>query len=161
MKLYYPCSENKGAHLRLCFRIGEIPVFSRCGSFEYEQNITFMKMLWLKAAFHFFLLGTDNTVAMGCYGCTDVETAALTIVKGRHKLQKLAHGIYREFVSKAKLENFIGKVLLFFLIFAQNIDCGYTLEPPRRTHNWLEPTISVFWSKYKNRFTLVQSNFTI
>ena len=29
---------------------------------------------------------------------------------------------------------------IFFLIFAQNIDCGYTLEPPRRavlttTHN--------------------------
>ena len=39
--MYYPCSENKGADqlrgyreadLRLCFRIGKIPVFSRCGS---------------------------------------------------------------------------------------------------------------------------------
>ena len=27
--------------------------------------------------------GTDNTVAMGCYGCIDVETAALTIIKGQ------------------------------------------------------------------------------
>ena len=24
---------------------------------------------------------------------------------------------------------------MFFLIFAQNIDCGYTLEPPTSTHN--------------------------
>ena len=40
-KLYYPSSENKGADqlrsyceadLRLCFRIGNNPVFSRCGS---------------------------------------------------------------------------------------------------------------------------------
>ena len=40
--LYYPCSENKGAHqlrgyreadLRLCFRICQILVFSRRGSF--------------------------------------------------------------------------------------------------------------------------------
>ena len=39
--MYYPCSENKGADqlrgyreadLRLCFRIGKNPVFSRCGS---------------------------------------------------------------------------------------------------------------------------------
>ena len=39
--LYYQCSENKGADqlrsyceadLRLCFRIGKNPVFSRCGS---------------------------------------------------------------------------------------------------------------------------------
>ena len=42
-KLYYPCSENKGADqlrsyceadLRLCFRIGKIPVLSRRGSFD-------------------------------------------------------------------------------------------------------------------------------
>ena len=41
-KLYYPCSENKGADqlrsyceadLRLCFRIGNNPVFSRRGSY--------------------------------------------------------------------------------------------------------------------------------
>ena len=42
--------------------------------------------------------------------------------------------------SAVKIENFVGKVLIFFLIFAQNIDCGYTLEPHRRggsksTHN--------------------------
>ena len=42
-KLYYPCSENKGADqlrsyceadLRLCFRIGKNPFFSRCGSLK-------------------------------------------------------------------------------------------------------------------------------
>ena len=46
--MYYPCSENKGADqlrgyreadLRLCFRIGKNPVFSRCGSHNsYNKN---------------------------------------------------------------------------------------------------------------------------
>ena len=36
------------------------------------------------------------------------------------------------FFSPVKIENFIGFLKIFFLIFAQNIDCGYTLEPPRR-----------------------------
>ena len=33
--------------------------------------------------------------------------------------------------SKAKIENFHRKKFDIILIFAQNIDCGYTLEPPR------------------------------
>ena len=40
-----------------------------------------------------------------------------------------------------------------FLIFAENIDCGYTLEPPRRggSNEYLQ---SMFWSKNKkNRYT--------
>ena len=41
--MYYPSSENKGADqlrgyreadLRLCFRLGKNPVFSRCGSYN-------------------------------------------------------------------------------------------------------------------------------
>ena len=44
--MYYPCSENKGADqlrgyreadLRLCFRIGKNPVFSRCGSYKTSE----------------------------------------------------------------------------------------------------------------------------
>ena len=31
-----------------------------------------------------------------------------------------------------KIEYFQRKKFDIFLIFAQNIDCGYTLEPPRR-----------------------------
>ena len=47
-------------------------------------------------------------------------------------LRKLAHAIQRDFL-KIQLKN-----LDIFLIFAQNIDCGYTLEPPQllvSTHN--------------------------
>ena len=29
-----------------------------------------------------------------------------------------------------KNDNFLLKILIFFLIFAQNIECGYTLEQP-------------------------------
>ena len=39
-----------------------------------------------------------------------------------------------------------------FLIFAENIDCGYTLEPPRRSGSNKYPQ-SMFWSKNKNKRT--------
>ena len=37
-----------------------------------------------------------------------------------------------------------------FLIFAQNIDCGYTLEPPHPGGSYEYPQ-SIFWSKYKKK----------
>ena len=39
---------------------------------------------------------------------------------------------YTENVFVVKMKIVTGKFLIFFLFFAQNIDCGYTLEPPRR-----------------------------
>ena len=36
-----------------------------------------------------------------------------------------------EIFEVVKIENFHQKKFDIFLIFAQNIDCGYTLEPPR------------------------------
>ena len=63
--------------------------------------------------------------------------------------------------SSVKIENFIRKMLIFFLIFAQNIDCGYTLEPPRRggSNEYLQ---SMFWNKNKkNRYTPAYPSFAI
>ena len=54
---------------------------------------------------------------------------------------------YIEFSSGLKIENFQQKIFDSFLIFAQNIDCGYTLEPPRRSIFWSPQ--SMFWSKNK------------
>ena len=39
---------------------------------------------------------------------------------------------YTEIFKVVKNENCQKKIFEIFLIFAQNIDCGYTLEPPRR-----------------------------
>ena len=36
-----------------------------------------------------------------------------------------------QFFSPVKIEKFHEKIFDIFLIFAQNIYCGYTLEPPR------------------------------
>ena len=48
-----------------------------------------------------------------------------------------------------------------FLIFAQNIDCGYTLETPRPGGSNEYPQ-SVFWSKNKkNRYTPANPSFGI
>ena len=42
------------------------------------------------------------------------------------------------------------KKINIFLIFAQNIDCGYTLEPPHRGGSNEYPQ-SMFWSKNKKK----------
>ena len=62
------------------------------------------------------------------------------------------HAIYRDFFFSCENLNFRQKNLDVFLIFAQNIDCGYTLEYPQ----------SMFWSKNKkNRYTPAYSSFDI
>ena len=48
---------------------------------------------------------------------------------GHFPLRKHAHAIYRKFFG-CKMTIFTGKKNDIFLIFAQNMDCGYTLEPP-------------------------------
>ena len=35
-------------------------------------------------------------------------------------------------ISPPKTKSFQMKILIFFQVSAQNIDCGYSLEPPRR-----------------------------
>ena len=60
-----------------------------------------------------------------------------------------------------KNEIFHYKSFDIFLIFAQNIDCGYTLEPPRQGGSNEYPQ-SMFWSKNKkNRCTPANPNFSI
>ena len=60
-------------------------------------------------------------------------------------------------------KNDIFQMIFFyiFLIFAQNIDCGYTLEPPQRGGSNEDPQF-MFWSKNKkNMFTRVNPTFSI
>ena len=69
-------------------------------------------------------------------------------------LRKHFHMIYRDFFiekieNTVKIENFNWIFFFYiFLISAQNIDCGYTLEPPRRGGSNKYPQ-SMFWSKNK------------
>ena len=49
-----------------------------------------------------------------------------------------------------KIENFLPKVFDIFLIFAQNIDCGHTLERRRRGGSNEYPK-SMFWIKNKKK----------
>ena len=59
---------------------------------------------------------------------------------------------YIENFLSRKIRNYIKKNDIF-LIFAQNIDCGYTLEPPQRGGSNVYPQ-SMFWStNKKNRYT--------
>ena len=63
---------------------------------------------------------------------------------------------YKEIFKVIKNENFPLKNFDIFLIFAQNIDCGYTLEPPHRGGS----KESMFWRKNKkNRYTPAYPSF--
>ena len=68
---------------------------------------------------------------------------------------------YTEIFGALKFENFQLKIFDIFLIFAPNIDCGYTLEPPQRGGSNGYPQ-SMFWSKNKkNRYTPANPSFAI
>ena len=65
--------------------------------------------------------------------------------------------IYSNFF-RSKIDNFQTKYFDIFLIFAQNIDCGYSLELPRSN----EYPQSMFWGKNKkNRYTPAYPSFAI
>ena len=57
---------------------------------------------------------------------------------------------YTEIFKVVKMKTFGRKFFIFFLIFAQNIDCGLKLEPPLRGGSDEYPQ-SMFWSKNKKK----------
>ena len=64
-------------------------------------------------------------------------------------------------ISPAKTENFSDKKLWYFHISTQNIDCGYSLEPPRWGGSNEYPQ-SIFWAEIRKiMYTPVNPNFTI
>ena len=68
---------------------------------------------------------------------------------------------YTAIFHGCKNDNFQMKFFDIFLIFAQNIDCGYTLEPPQRGGSNEYPQ-SMFWSKTKKKlYTRVNPTFSI
>ena len=68
---------------------------------------------------------------------------------------------YTAIFHGCKNDNFQMFFSIIFLIFAQNIDWGYTLEPPQRGGSNEYPQ-SMFWSKNKkNMYTLVNPTNSI
>ena len=57
--------------------------------------------------------------------------------------------------------NFRIKILIFFHISAENIDCGYSLEPPRRGGSNEYPQSMFFSSNKKNNIYPCEPSFTI
>ena len=82
-----------------------------------------------------------------------------------HLWQNFVHSHYEnlpmQYTEIFELENFQLKKFDLFLIFAINIDCGYTLEPPQRGGSNEYPQ-SMFWStNKKNRYTPANPSFSI
>ena len=60
-----------------------------------------------------------------------------------------------------KIGNFQIKKNDIFLFFSQNIDCGYSLEPPRRGGSNEYPQCMLFSKIRKIMYTPVNPSFTI
>ena len=68
--------------------------------------------------------------------------------------------VYWKFYNQ-KIENFQIKILIFFLFLLKNIDCRYSLEPPRRGGS-NEYAQSMFWAEIRKiMYTPVNPTFTI
>ena len=67
---------------------------------------------------------------------------------------------YTAIFHGCKNVHFQMNTLNIFLIFAQNIDCGYTLEPPQGGGSNEYPQ-SMFWSKNKKKYTPANPSFTL
>ena len=68
--------------------------------------------------------------------------------------------VYWKFYNQ-KIENFQIKILIFFLFLLKNIDCGYSLEPPRQGGSNEYPQ-SMFWAEIRKiMYTPVNPSFTI
>ena len=88
---------------------------------------------------------------------------------GRQNIKDLQYQVKSSYIitktcpcnKQGKFEKIHKKKLDIFLIFAQNIDCGYKLEPPWRGGSNEYPQ-SIFWSKNKkNRYTPAYPSFII
>ena len=68
---------------------------------------------------------------------------------------------YTEIFIAMKKRRFSAEKFWYFSYFAQNIDCGYTLELPHRGGP-IENSQSMFWSKNKKtRYTPANPSFSI
>ena len=68
--------------------------------------------------------------------------------------------IYWKFYNQKK-EIFQIKISDIFHIFSQNIDCGYSLEPPRWGGSNVYPQFMFFSKIIKRMYTPVNPSFTI
>ena len=70
---------------------------------------------------------------------------------------------YTEIFLALKIENFQLKNFDIFLIFAQNIDRGYTLEPPQRggSNEYLQSMFSSKNKKNRYMYTTAYPRFAI
>ena len=69
----------------------------------------------------------------------EVITCTIRIQKGESKRYENWPMQDTDNFSALKIENCIEKMLFYFNMFAQNINCGYTLEPPRRGGSYVYP----------------------
>ena len=76
-------------------------------------------------------------------------------MKKKQNITKHAHVIYRFFWSCENRNVLLDFFKYIFLIFAQNIDCGYTLEPPRRGGSNEYPQSMFLEQKYEKKIGIL------
>ena len=134
--LYYPCSENKGADqlrgyreadLRLCFRICKKLVFSRCGSF-----IMVPVLLWHMKHTQYTSHQAGRQRLTVVYLLTRLKRMPLINHHSPFKPQAVITQTCLCNIPENLKKMVIFRLFFYLLfhVFVQNIDRGYTLEPP-------------------------------
>ena len=77
-----------------------------------------------------FARDVESFVTKNLFSSWVVNTRVRPGFSCMHPLRKQAYSNILK-ISPPKTESFQIKILIFFHISAQNIDCGYSLEPPR------------------------------
>ena len=122
---------NREADQRLCFRYSDSTIPPLLASVAVQVGLC---------------QTCSETTLLVFPRCGSIAHWILSVLRNS-MLRKLAHAIYRDFLTVI-IENAIGKND-FFNILALNIYCGYTLGPPRRSGSNEYPQ-SMFWIKNKN-----------
>ena len=101
-------------------------------------------------------LTEKNTDHIDPPACTRKYVTCLILPLRKYAYSNIYWKLYHQ-----KMKIFRQKIPIFFHISAQNIDCGYSLEPPRRGGS-NEYSQSMFWAEIRKiMYTPVNPSFTI
>ena len=132
------------------------PFLLKCWK-KMEEKFDFYKKLQICWKGTLFSMPASQGLVSSYILNPPTPTCASCLATVLYTLRKLAYSNILK-ISPPKTESFQIKILIFFHISAQNIDCGYSLEPHRRGGSNEYPQ-SMFLSR--NKKNNVNPSFTV
>ena len=119
-------------------------VKSLCMTLVYCPGLTYIQEGWQYHSLVDFQVGVKLSISLPDI-CTEPSECHSGFSSGKH-VREMYTPLYLTFIVKL---GYAG-IYLFFLFLLQNIDCGYSLEPPRRGGSNVYPQ-SMFGAKIRKK----------